>query len=95
MGHAYLGRGSVPVFFSGRKPYDVAWMHFFHQTVFPLDPSKAGSDEDRLAERMGVPGCACARFKGDGGATDTRWVFPLEGSIDTNCPGEPVRWARS
>ena len=61
-------RGAVPMFLAGRKPDDVAGPDFFNRPAPALCASAASGDDERLAQRMGVPGGACAGFKRDDGA---------------------------
>ena len=65
------------------------------QDKVQLDPSEehlyqpgAGRDDERLAERMRVPGAACAGLKGHRPTTDPRRCAPLETSLDAHCARE-------
>lgn len=44
--------------------------------------------DERLAERMGVPGRACAGFEADDGAAHPGWRFTLELASDRDPAGE-------
>jgi hypothetical protein len=56
----------MPVLHAGGNPDDVTRLYHLYGTVPALNAAGArGLDQD-LAERMGVPGLACARFEGDG-----------------------------
>ena len=66
------GRGAVPMLFVRRKPNDIARPDFFNRPAFTLRPAKAGSDDQRLTERMRMPGSARTRLERDARATHTR-----------------------
>src|SRR5581483_2156589 len=58
--HGRAGRGAVPVLFAGGKPHDVTGANLFNRSAPALDAAAPGGHDQRLAERMSVPGCACA-----------------------------------
>ena len=62
------GRGAVPMVFAGREPDDVAGADFLDGSALALRAAAAGGDDQRLAERVGVPGGAGAGLEGDEGA---------------------------
>lgn len=88
--HASGGGCAVPVFFAGAEPDDVAGMNFFDWATGALCPTAACGNDERLAERMGVPRGARARFKGDAGAGGTSGIGWLEEWIDADRSGEPI-----
>ena len=90
VGHGGGGGGSVPVLFVGWEPDDVAGTNFFDGTVFALNPSTAGGDDEGLAEGMGVPGGAGSGLEGDVGSDDEGGVGGLEERVDADGAGEPV-----
>ena len=45
----------MPMLHARRKPDHIAWPHLDRST-FALDPAEAGRDDQRLTERVGVPG---------------------------------------
>jgi hypothetical protein len=61
-----------------RKPHHAARPDFLDGSALALDPADAESDDERLAERMGAPGCARACLKSNGGALSTRGLNGLE-----------------
>src|SRR2546427_147200 len=58
--HRRCWRRAMPVLFARRKPHDVARANLFNGSAPPLDASGPGGHDQRLAERMGVPGGARA-----------------------------------
>jgi hypothetical protein len=58
-----------------------------------LHETDAGSDDQGLTERMGVPGRSRAGLEGDGAAADPCRRAALETTIDTDCAGEVLRSA--
>jgi hypothetical protein len=83
------GRGAgcpVPVFLTGREPRDVAGPDFLEGTALALHPAQPGCDDQRLTERMRVPGCPRARFKGDGCPADAGWICTGERSAMRTTP---------
>src|SRR5208283_6137476 len=65
VGHGGGGRGAVPVLLAGREPDYVAGADLLDRTAPALGASAAGGDDEGLAERVGVPGGACAGLEGD------------------------------
>jgi hypothetical protein len=91
--HARGDRGPVPVPFTGREPDHVAGPDFLDRTALALRPAKAGRDDQGLAERMGVPSRARARFEGDERAGDAGWLGRAQERVDANRSGEILRRA--
>ena len=60
MSHRGCRRSSVPVFLSRRKPDHVTRSNFLNRTFPALSPAAAGGDDQRLTERMRMPGRARA-----------------------------------
>jgi hypothetical protein len=60
MRHCRGGGRAVPVSRARREPDDVAGKDIFLRAAFHLHPAAAGGDDQRLAQRMGVPGGARA-----------------------------------
>jgi hypothetical protein len=90
MCHGCCERGPVPVFFARRKPDYVSGADLFDGRAFALSPAAAGRDDQRLAERVGVPCGSGARFEGDACSLNQCGLGGLEERIDTNCAGEPI-----
>jgi hypothetical protein len=53
------------VLFARRNPNHISGVNFLDQAAPALHPATAGSDNQKLAQHMGVPGGSSARFKGD------------------------------
>src|ERR1039457_4490125 len=68
------GRGTVPMFLARREPDDVARPDFFNRAAPALRASATGGDDERLSQRMRVPGGASAGFKGDDGTGNPRRI---------------------
>ncbi len=58
----------VPMPRAGREPDDIAGTNFFDRLALALHPAEAGRDDQRLPERMGMPGGTGARLEGDAAA---------------------------
>ena len=54
----------MPVLYAGADPYDIARPYFLGRAAPLLDPANAGGDDQRLPQRMRVPGRVCSRFEG-------------------------------
>ena len=72
-----------------RKPHHVTRANFLDRPALALEPSRAGSDDQGLAERMRVPRGARARLEGDDSAADARGFGDLKDGIDAHRAGEP------
>src|SRR5947208_823735 len=69
------GRGRcrpVPVLLARREPDDISRMHLLDRPPLTLDPAAAGRDEERLAQRVGMPGRPGPRLEGDAPRTRPR-----------------------
>ena len=84
---------AVPMFLARRKPDNIAWADFLDRSTPVLRPATAGSDNQRLAERMRMPRRACARFEGDLRTNHARRIGCRKQRVHTHGAGEPVRWA--
>src|SRR5579863_780412 len=90
------GRGharAVPVLFAWRKPHDIAGTNFLDWAALALRPAATGRDDQRLAERVRMPGGASARLEGDQSAGDARGIRRGEQRIDAHRAREPIRRA--
>ena len=79
---AVVGGRPVPVLLAGSEPDHVAGMDLLYRAALALGPAAAGRDDQRLAERMRVPGGAGAGLEGHDGAGDTRRGAALEERVD-------------
>src|SRR3954451_13765853 len=61
----------VPVPHSGREPDHVTWAYFLDCSAFLLYPTETGRDDERLPQRVRVPGGASPRLEGDAGRRRT------------------------
>src|SRR5262249_28229634 len=93
MGHRRGRGGAVPVFFARREPDDVAGAEFLDRTAPALGPAKAGSDDQGLAEGMGMPGGAGAGLEGHAISGGAGGRGGREERIDTDGAGEVIRRA--
>src|SRR3954451_25243235 len=91
--HRVCRRGAVPVLQARWKPHDVPWSHLLYGSALALNPSLFRDDDQRLAQRMRVPGSPCARFKGDLAGAYPRGSGRLKQRVHPNGPREPVRRA--
>src|SRR5947209_6332363 len=86
------GRGwprAVPVLFAGLKPHNVAGPDFLDRTAFALHPAKPRHHDQRLAERVRVPGRTRAGLEGDKRPGNPGGLRRAEQRIDANRAGEP------
>src|SRR3954470_17829667 len=90
VGHRGGGGRAVPVLLAGRNPDHVAGADLLLRAAVALGPAAAGRDDQRLAERMRMPGRAGAGLEGHDGAGDTRRGAALEGRVDPHGSGEIV-----
>ena len=68
MGHCSSRRGAVPMLLAGRDRDDVTRPNLLDRTTRALHAAAAGSDNQRLAQRMRVPRRPRARLEGNDGA---------------------------
>src|SRR5271166_3420012 len=61
--HGRGGGRPVPMLLAGREPHDVAGPDLLNRAALALRPAQPRCDDQRLTERMRVPGCPRARFK--------------------------------
>ena len=80
----------MPMLFAGLEPDDIAGADFLDRAAIALHAAAAGGDDQRLAERVRVPGRARARLECDQGAGDASRIGRAEQRIDTNRAGKPV-----
>ena len=83
-------RSAMPVLLPGREPDHVARPDLLDRSALALHPAAAGGDDQRLAQRMGVPRGARARLEGDAGAGDPGGIGRAEQRIDPHRAGETV-----
>ena len=83
--HGRGRRGAVPVLLARLEPDHVARPDLLDRPALALDPAAARRHDQRLAERVGVPGRARARLEGDQGAGDARRIGRAE-SADRSAP---------
>jgi len=62
---------AMPVLHARRRPYDIPWPDLLLLTAFLLHPAYARRHNERLTQRMSVPGGSRARRKGDASASQT------------------------
>jgi hypothetical protein len=100
MRHGRSGCGAVPMFFAWREPDHIAGMNFFHRPAFALDPTATGGNDQRLPQRMRVPGGARARLECDARARHPCGRRRLKQRVNPHRAGKPVgratvRWLRA
>jgi len=82
----------VPVLFARGKADHIAGADFLDRAAQPLHPAKARRDDQRLAQRMGMPSGAGARLEGDAGALHAVGRCGIEQRVNADAPGEPIGW---
>lgn len=93
MGHAVVGRGTMPVTGVRRNPDSVARSDLLSRAAFLLHVSGACGDDQHLPQRVGVPSCACAGLEGHCAAADARRRFTFEQAINAHRAGKVLRRA--
>ena len=68
--HRCGGGCAVPVLLSWREPDHIAWTDLLDGTAPALRAAASGGDNERLTERMRMPGGAGAGLEGNAGAAD-------------------------
>ena len=68
----------MPMLFPGRKPDHIPRPNLFDGAAVKLGPSRSRSHDERLPQRMGVPGCACSRLERDARAGYERRIRCLK-----------------
>ena len=63
VGHGSVWRGSVPMFYAGRYPYDIPLSDLLNRATPLLYPAGARCHDQSLAERMVVPRCSGTRLE--------------------------------
>src|SRR5262249_7574082 len=91
MRHRRRRRCAVPMFLAGRKPDHIARPDFFDRTAPTLRPADACSDDERLPERMGMPGGAGPRFESDAETGRARRLGCLKKRIEADGACEIIR----
>src|SRR6476659_6660175 len=71
-----------------RKPDDIAWPYVLDQPALALHPPEAGGDDQRLPERMRVPGGARTWLEGHVSAGRARRFLRAKQRIDADRSGE-------
>src|SRR4051812_33847221 len=88
--HRRGGRRAMPVLFARGKPDDVTGSNLFNGSAPALDAARPGCHDQRLAERMGVPGGARAGLECHGRTRSSGGSGGLKERIDTDGAGKPV-----
>src|SRR3954470_23929542 len=83
-------RRAVPVLFARGEPHDVAGANLFNRSAPALDPAGPGCHDQRLTERMGVPGGARGWLKCHRRTRNSGGSGGLNRRIDTDGAGKPV-----
>ena len=84
-------RGAVPVFLTRLEPDHVAGPDFLDGPADTLDAAPARDDDQRLAQRMGMPCGAGAGLERDDRGSRASRVIRLEQGIDAHRASKPVR----
>src|SRR4029453_15896663 len=85
-------RSPVPMLLVRLKPDDIAWPDFLDRGAPPLPQAKARGDDQRLTERMRMPGRATT---GPQGATGTDYPCRrggLEQRVNSDGTRKPILW---
>src|SRR3954469_11605006 len=88
--HRRRWRRAVPVLFARGEPHDITGPNLFNGSAPALDAAGPGGHDQRLAERMGVPGGARAWLECHGRTRSSGGSGGLKQRIDTDRAGKPV-----
>jgi hypothetical protein len=82
------------------EPDDISRTNLFFGSTFSLDPTKTGNYDQRLTERVRVPGRTRAWLKSDASSGHSRRLRGLEQGINPHIASEPIfrsftGWPRS
>src|SRR5271165_910616 len=91
VGHSVGRSCAVPMLFIGREPDDVARTDFLDRAALALHPAEPEGDEQRLTERVRVPGSPCPRLERDDRTADTGGCGSAKGRVDPHRTGKPIR----
>src|SRR5881275_1888951 len=99
MRHRGNRSGAVPMLLARRKPDDVARPHFLDRCALALNPPETRGDNERLPERMGMPGGARTRLESHVSAGRARRFLRTKQGVDAHRAGEILgrsfgRWFR-
>src|SRR3954469_14377051 len=83
----------MPVVLAGLEEDTVAGTDHLDRAALALAEADAFGHPDRLAERVRMPGGACARCEVHGGGTKVPVAFGRGDHVEVDRPGEPVRGA--
>lgn len=90
MAHSPVGGSAVPVLFARFEEDDVAGADLLDGAAFALYTARAEGDEQRLSQRVRVPGGTGAGVEGHIRALHAVGEIGVEQRIDPYRPGEPV-----
>jgi membrane protein YqaA with SNARE-associated domain len=93
MGHRGARGGAVPVLVAGRAPYHVAGADLDDRLALALGPAAAGGDDQRLSQRMRMPGRARAGLEGHAGHRGAGRRRRRIERIDPDAAGKVFFWA--
>ena len=79
--------------FTGRKPDDIAGPNFRNWPAFALRPPETRRDDQRLTERMCMPGGASTRLERDARAAHMSRFGCLEKRVNANYARKPINWS--
>lgn len=91
--HGCSWRGTVPMFLTRREPDNIPWPNLFNRSAQALDPATALCHNQRLAQRMRVPGGPRSWLEGHAGTSRTSWIGSLEKRVNANCTSEILGWS--
>src|SRR6516164_10896466 len=93
MDHARGRCGTVPVLLVRRNPDDVAGFDLAHFATPALHAPGAGDHEQRLAERMRMPGGARTGLEAHQAGAHPRWRRRFDDRLLPNRAGEALSWS--
>jgi hypothetical protein len=91
MRHSVRRRCAVPVLLTGREPDDIAGPDFLSGAAFALHPAAAGGHDQRLTQRMRMPGGPGARLERHARAHNARRVGRLKQRVHADRAGKILR----
>src|SRR6266567_2172924 len=91
--HGGGGCGPMPMFLLRWEPNHVPRTNVLDGATPALDPARACRHNQRLAQRVGVPGGPSARLEGDTGAAHACRIRCLEEGVNADRAGKILGWS--
>ena len=91
MRHPGRSAGPMPMLFSRRKPNHIPRPNLLHRPTFTTNPTTTSRNNQRLPQRMRMPGRPCSRLKRDARPGHQRRIWRRKQRINPHRPRKPIR----